>query len=249
RAAKQTIPKGSRDNPHTIWTDDMDLASKQAEDAFQAHLAAPNDDMLRDAFIRAKDRRNSAFRRGIQLLMESRAQKLGASSTPSWRYLRGLAAPPPRPLTTVVLRSLNDRTCALPCQKANLLVRQFVQFSRALLTNTPPIRQDCRGALCDMDRPYTAYELDLAIHDAPLGTAPGPDGIMNDFLHHLGPVARNTLRTMINTSFASGEFPPQWKKGVTAPIPKPGKDPSRPDSYRPVTLLSVLLKVAERMVH
>ncbi|ORC93695.1 uncharacterized protein TM35_000015720 [Trypanosoma theileri] len=100
-----------------------------------------------------------------------------------------------------------------------------------------------------MDCPYTPYELDLAIHDAPLGTAPGPDGIMNDFLHHLGPVARNMLRRMINTSFASGELPPQWKIGVTAPIPKPGKDPSRTDSYRPVTLLSVLLKVAERMVH
>ncbi|KAH9584009.1 hypothetical protein LSM04_000085 [Trypanosoma melophagium] len=100
-----------------------------------------------------------------------------------------------------------------------------------------------------MDRPYTSYESDLAVYVAPLGTAPEPDGVMNDFLHHIGPVARNTLMAMINTSIASGVFPPQWKTGVTVPSPKTGKDPSRSDSYRPVALLSVLLKVAERMVH
>ncbi|KAH9577779.1 Reverse transcriptase domain [Trypanosoma melophagium] len=227
----------------------MDLTSKQAEEAYHTHIAAPNDGLLRDAFIRAKERRNSFFPRGIQLLMESRAKKLGVSSTSSWRHLRGLAALPPRLISTVVLRSVNDPAFTLPHQKANLLVRHFLQVSRAQITNAPPIRQDCRGPLCGMDRPYTSYESDLAVYVAPLGTAPEPDGVMNDFLHHIGPVARNTLMVMINTSIASGVFPPQWKTGVKVPSPKTGKDPSRSDSYRPVALLSVLLKVAERMAH
>ncbi|ORC93696.1 uncharacterized protein TM35_000015730 [Trypanosoma theileri] len=97
RAVKQTIPKGSRDNPRTIWTDDMDLASQQAKYAFQAHLVTPHGDMLWNAFIRAKDRRNSAFRRGIQILMESRAQKLGALSTPQlalFKRIGGIASSP-----------------------------------------------------------------------------------------------------------------------------------------------------------
>ncbi|ORC89197.1 uncharacterized protein TM35_000132010 [Trypanosoma theileri] len=96
-AAKQTIPKGSRDNPRTIWTEDMDLASQQAKCAFQAHLATPYDDMLLDAFIWAKDRQTSAFRRGIQLLMESRAQKLGAPCTSQlalFKRIGGIASSP-----------------------------------------------------------------------------------------------------------------------------------------------------------
>ncbi|RNC42199.1 hypothetical protein TcCL_NonESM08174, partial [Trypanosoma cruzi] len=35
----------------------------------------------------------------------------------------------------------------------------------------------------------------------------------------------------------------------TIPIPKPEKDPCRPESYRPITLLSVLLKLTEGMIH
>ncbi|KAF8278772.1 hypothetical protein TcBrA4_0105660 [Trypanosoma cruzi] len=37
--------------------------------------------------------------------------------------------------------------------------------------------------------------------------------------------------------------------GDAIPIPKPGKDPCRPESHRPITLLSVLLKLAEGMIH
>ncbi|RNC46150.1 hypothetical protein TcCL_NonESM04045 [Trypanosoma cruzi] len=73
--------------------------------------------------------------------------------------------------------------------------------------------------------------------------------MLNEFLHRLGPVAHGTLRTMIHNPFANGSLPGSWKMGDTIPIPKPGKDPCRPESYRPITLLSVLLKLTEGMTH
>ncbi|KAF8303481.1 hypothetical protein TcYC6_0038930 [Trypanosoma cruzi] len=92
-----------------------------------------------------------------------------------------------------------------------------------------------------MDRPLTPYELEVAICDSSLGSGPGHENMLNEFLHRLGPVARSTLRTMIHNFLANGSLPGSWNTVDTIPISKPGKDPCRPESYRPITLLSVLL--------
>ncbi|PWV15258.1 hypothetical protein C3747_30g71 [Trypanosoma cruzi] len=71
----------------------------------------------------------------------------------------------------------------------------------------------------EMDRPLTLYELGVAIRDSSLGSAPGPDKMLNEFLHRLGPVARGALRTMIHNSFANGRLPGSWNTVDTIPIP------------------------------
>ncbi|PWU84489.1 hypothetical protein C4B63_223g1 [Trypanosoma cruzi] len=96
---------------------------------------------------------------------------------------------------------------------------------------------------------FPPYVLDVTIRDTLLGSAPGPGDVLNEFLHRLGPIAHGTLGTMIHNSLANGSLPGSWKMGDAIPIPKPGKDPCRPESYRPITLLSVLLKLAEGMIH
>ncbi|RNE95472.1 hypothetical protein TcG_13386 [Trypanosoma cruzi] len=48
------------------------------------------------------------------MLLEARAEKLGASSSPSWRYLRCVAAPHHHPLESVVLRT-DPRTASALC--------------------------------------------------------------------------------------------------------------------------------------
>ncbi|KAF8278191.1 hypothetical protein TcBrA4_0117990 [Trypanosoma cruzi] len=74
------------------------------------------------------EERNQALRRCSAVLLESCAKRLGASPSPSRRYLHGVAAPHPHPLESVVLRTELGRVCALPRQQANLLVRHFVRF-------------------------------------------------------------------------------------------------------------------------
>ncbi|GBN54258.1 RNA-directed DNA polymerase from mobile element jockey, partial [Araneus ventricosus] len=45
-----------------------------------------------------------------------------------------------------------------------------------------------------------------------------------------------------------GNFPTRWKTAVVIPILKPGKDPTLPASYRPISLLSSLSKIAEQVI-
>ncbi|RNE95749.1 hypothetical protein TcG_13261 [Trypanosoma cruzi] len=65
----------------------------------------------------------------------------------------------------------------------------------------------------EMGWPFPPYELDVTIRDSLLGSAPGPDNMLNEFLHRLGPVARGTLRTMIHNSFANGSLPEDSMSG------------------------------------
>ncbi|PWU94113.1 hypothetical protein C4B63_28g201 [Trypanosoma cruzi] len=140
----------------------------------------------------------------------------------------------------------------MPRQQANLPVRHFVRISRAIPPYAAAAAARCTPLVpggWEMDRPFPPYALHVTIRDSSLGSAPGHDNMLNEFPHHLGPVACGTLGTMIHNSFANGSLPGSWNTVDTIPIPKPGKDSCRPVSYRTITLLSVLLQLTERMIH
>jgi hypothetical protein len=58
------------------------------------------------------------------------------------------------------------------------------------------------------------------------------------------------ITRIVNKSLSSGVFPESWKHAKITPlIKKTGLDPSLPASYRPVSNLTFLSKVLERIVH
>ncbi|GFS97570.1 RNA-directed DNA polymerase from mobile element jockey [Trichonephila clavipes] len=56
------------------------------------------------------------------------------------------------------------------------------------------------------------------------------------------------LTNLINKILHSGHFPQAWKTATVIPILKPGKDPTLATSHRPISLLPVLSKLAERII-
>ncbi|RNC37841.1 hypothetical protein TcCL_NonESM12972 [Trypanosoma cruzi] len=91
--------------PKQIWTHEMLQAEIAAEAAYKAHIAFPGNVLHFTECTRKREERNQALRRCFIKLFESRVEKLGASPSPRWRYLRGMAAPHPHPLESVVLRN------------------------------------------------------------------------------------------------------------------------------------------------
>ena len=57
------------------------------------------------------------------------------------------------------------------------------------------------------------------------------------------------LLRLANRSFRTAEIPSNWKKSLVIPIPKAGKDLTDPGSYRPISLLSCVGKVVEKLVN
>lgn len=67
-------------------------------------------------------------------------------------------------------------------------------------------------------------------------------------LKHLGKGASLKLLHLYNRVWGERRLPGVWKEAIVIPIRKPGKDPSKPTSYRPIVLTSNICKIMERMV-
>ena len=75
----------------------------------------------------------------------------------------------------------------------------------------------------------------------------GIDGISIRFLKDSLPVLAFYLTVIINTSIVTGIVPEKWKHAIVCPLLKQG-DVEDPSNYRPISLLSVLSKILEKVV-
>lgn len=78
--------------------------------------------------------------------------------------------------------------------------------------------------------------------------APGIDGLKNVILKHLPASAIVFLVFLINQMMKFALYPTSWKTASVTPVLKPGKSPTNPLSYRPISLLSLLSKLVERII-
>ncbi len=79
-------------------------------------------------------------------------------------------------------------------------------------------------------------------------TAAGPDQIHATMLKHLNIHQLKHLTLFFNHIWTKNDFPTQWRLAHIIPLRKPGKDATRPESYRPISLTNVLCKILERTV-
>ena len=77
--------------------------------------------------------------------------------------------------------------------------------------------------------------------------APGADDIPPLLLKECARGISSSLSTLFNISFTQGKVPSEWKKALVIPVFKSG-DRALPTNYRPISLLSIVSKVQERLV-
>ena len=95
---------------------------------------------------------------------------------------------------------------------------------------------------------FTEEEFEHALSNCS-SSAPGSDNISFDMIKNLAPLAKTYLLQFYNHLWVNQIFPKVWKHAVVIPISKPGKDPSNPNNYRPISLTSCLCKLMEKMVN
>ena len=71
---------------------------------------------------------------------------------------------------------------------------------------------------------FTLSKLNAALKSLNPSKDPGPDMIHPRPLHHLGPIAVNTLLRICNLSWSTLEIPQAWRVADVRPILKAGKD-------------------------
>jgi hypothetical protein len=93
----------------------------------------------------------------------------------------------------------------------------------------------------------TAEEISKILRSLDTGKANGPDGISNKMLKETEPAIASPLSDLINKSFEMAKVPKVWKGANVCPIFKK-QDKATVSNYRPISLLSCVGKVQERVV-
>lgn len=94
----------------------------------------------------------------------------------------------------------------------------------------------------------TPKELKKIIKNLKSNKSPGHDTIPNLVIKRLPKKAIVFISNLFNACFRLHYFPAMWKLATIIPLLKPGKKPSDPSSYRPISLLPTLSKLMEKVI-
>lgn len=161
-------------------------------------------------------------------------------------------------------RLLNKKPADTPLQtitglkihEADEKAELFADTMAGQFTNNPgeDIREVTQ-AIAEVDRDYattTDYispkQIKTIIKKLPTGKAPGHDNISNMALRNLPDNIITQLSYIFTASIRTSYFPTNWKKAIIVMIPKPNKNHSKPENYRPISLLTSISKVFEKIV-
>ena len=100
----------------------------------------------------------------------------------------------------------------------------------------------------ELDHPFTIDELNNTIGAIKTGKAAGLDGMYLEFIKHLGKRAQIWLLKFCNKMFTASHLPPLIMQANVIAILKHEKDPTLPESYRPIALLSVVYTLLEKLI-
>ena len=184
----------------------------------------------------------------------------------SWRsYVGSLSQDTPVARVWRAVRSMNGVASApavLPvggptaplALKAQFLLEHFVPPFRSVSGRHADTVRNVVSGVSSSDIVETEYNVPFTHHELRhclsllKSTSPGHDGIVNDFLRRLPLSFLDQLLYLFNVSYFTGVVPASWKLGIICPILKPQKNPVSVTSYRPITLLSCVGKLMERLI-
>ncbi|CAB0041799.1 unnamed protein product, partial [Trichogramma brassicae] len=95
---------------------------------------------------------------------------------------------------------------------------------------------------------FTMEELRGACRRIKDHTAPGPDGVQNAAIKIAIATHPDIFLQVYTACLRTGVFPACWKRQRLVLLPKPGKQPEEPSSYRPLCMLDTAGKILERLI-
>ena len=198
--------------------------------------ASPADPALRNVFTSARDeaKRMSRHLRAIyfrDLLAASQANARKTWQTINYLSGRNKSSVPP----AVSVSQLSDQFSGVVSDP-----------TRPLRLSAPlgPTKKECLEEFA----PASVQEIAKLLSNIDVRKAAGSDQVPAAILKHCSPVLAPSLTILINASLASGVVPASLKIADVRPLFKSG-DKAVAKNYRPISLLPIVSKVLERVVH
>ena len=106
------------------------------------------------------------------------------------------------------------------------------------------------------DRSYDAEEInaepsgsevEAAIEKMKKSKAPGADGVVSEMIIFGGDIVRSAVLLLLSMLWSAEQIPKSWRRSIVVPVYKKGSA-FHTENYRPISLLSHLLKLYERII-
>nr|KAG5712173.1 hypothetical protein BaRGS_014523 [Batillaria attramentaria] len=223
--------------------------------AFKRNMTEENRELVRAATTHCSEVAEKARQEHWERFCAEQVQEPKDSSK-LWRMIRAHRRRGRLPERALLVNGQKTQTAK---EKADALAETFAKASQT--EHLPPEMREYRrteeqrfeksenDGQAPSNGDLTLEELRTAIGSlGSQGKATGHDPISYQMIRHFPDRMVKVLLGFYQTCWDSGQIPKAWKKAVVVAIPKDGKPPHLPTSYRPVALTSHLGKVYERLV-